>query len=87
MLLARPTVLRKENKKRTKLAPEPDDDDDWQGDDDDWISSDADPLPHLDSGSDDDDDDDIAVPGLGDSSDDTPETTKQKREKSLKSTM
>ena len=43
--------------KKTKLAQEPDDDDDdddWQGeDDDDWDSSEADPLPHMDSGSDD----------------------------------
>ncbi len=68
-------------KKKTKLAQEPDDDDedDWQGeDDDDWDSSEADPLPHLDSGS---DDDDISVPGLSNSNDDTPETAKQKREK------
>ncbi len=33
----------------------------------------------------DSDDDDISVPGLSDSNDDTPEKTKQKREKSLKS--
>ena len=75
--------------KKTKLAHDPsllsndDEDEEWQGDDDEeWDSSEADPLPHLNSGS---DDDDISVPGLSNSEDGATEKAKRKREKSLKS--
>ncbi len=73
--------------KKTKLADDPslsneEEEDDGQGEDDDeeWDSSEADPLPDMDSGS----DDDISVPGLSNSEDDTPEKERRKRAKLLK---